>query len=561
MQSIAISRVTDIPEQPESGQVYFVHQEPKRMNVMLPNNDGSRMAVMRRTVCLSGNRRIQISTTDAPNVVQYYIQNFDRYTTYQVSSSAGDVELPGPGGDPDIIVLTAPTEPGPLYLTVNGETSKIDVYDPNAVDLPVFPFPSYATMTNTAILHQTGQVSLADQPQFGGTVVMTQDGTTAFVASLDIANGNRNNKIYVFTRTSGSTQWNYSQCLEVLTLFQELGYAMAVSGNGNYFVASNADASYLFFWRKDTTTGQWTGCSPDTSTTFYGSEYYLNDPKGMFGYSLSISDDGGAVAVSTSTTNSVNPAPVRVLTVDWSTGQVTAVEELPYPRIRDNSEGNGQFGEKVTLSGDGLRLAADSGDREVIVYEKVNGTWTHTVTLGGMTSAYNGSGVQLDKSGTLMLFGGSIWSPDYNDQFIVVMERKQQGEWVELQRIYKPDDGYTWSMYNPFSFGNNFRMNSTATVLVAASPNIATNGVSHGVAYLYIREGKSWVFKQRFDPTEYDFSGDVVHSFGTSYWSQGFPGQSIAVSDEADQFMIGDFNATVDGKDAQGAVYVFTRVF
>jgi len=128
MRPINIQRVNTMPatkpvSEPTAGStLYLIKEAHQALNAGMMDKSGSRPAKLLRDVRLSGSMTLYQSTAGVAIQGVYPIENFDSFTTYAVSISAGTAVLNGTQ-----ITVTTPTTPGDIYLNVNGEYSKITV--------------------------------------------------------------------------------------------------------------------------------------------------------------------------------------------------------------------------------------------------------------------------------------------------------------------------------------------------------------------------------------------------------------------------------------------------
>ena len=132
-----LQRTTVVPATAPSSKkrLYVTKDGLDALNIALDDETGTRAGYLLRSVQLSGPTTLYQSTAGVAIQGTYKIENYDSFTTYTVSISAGSVSMSG-----DTLTVTSPTTAGPIYLKVNGESSKILIRPP-AVKTPSITYP------------------------------------------------------------------------------------------------------------------------------------------------------------------------------------------------------------------------------------------------------------------------------------------------------------------------------------------------------------------------------------------------------------------------------------
>ena len=209
---------------------------------------------------------------------------------------------------------------------------------------------------------------------FGGAVVLSTDGSTLAVGALyaDV-NGNADQgSVTVFTRSGG--KWAEQGVLTVAGAANDwFGYSIAMSADGSTIAVgavyatvdgNKAQGSASVFSRQG---GMWS-----LQKTLTGKGGAAGD---LFGYSVSLSADGGTLAVGATGTDvdgNADQGSASVFTRDggWAL-QATLTAATPAAKAN--------FGTSVALSSDGNTLAVggpNAGAGAANVFTRANGAWS-----------------------------------------------------------------------------------------------------------------------------------------------------------------------------------------
>lgn len=209
---------------------------------------------------------------------------------------------------------------------------------------------------------------------FGGAVVLSTDGSTLAVGALyaDV-NGNADQgSVTVFTRSGG--KWAEQGVLTVAGAANDwFGYSIAMSADGSTIAVgavyatvdgNKAQGSASVFARQG---GKWS-----LQKTLTGESGAAGD---LFGYSVSLSADGGTLAVGATGADidgNADQGSASVYTRDggWAL-QATLTAATPAAKAN--------FGTSVALSSDGNTLAVggpNAGAGAANVFTRANGAWS-----------------------------------------------------------------------------------------------------------------------------------------------------------------------------------------
>lgn len=209
---------------------------------------------------------------------------------------------------------------------------------------------------------------------FGGAVVLSTDGSTLAVGALyaDVDGNKDQGSVTVFKRDGG--KWAEQGTLSVPGAANDwFGYSIAMSADGSTIavgavyadVNGSADQGAVSVFTRG-------GGSWKLAKTLTGKDGKAGD---LFGFSVSLSSDGGTLAVGATGADagdSADQGNVTVFTRDggWA---VQAVLTLPTPAAKAN------FGTSVSLSSDGNTLAVggpNAGAGAANVFTRANGAWS-----------------------------------------------------------------------------------------------------------------------------------------------------------------------------------------
>ena len=260
--------------------------------------------------------------------------------------------------------------------TVEGEegTTETSVEDttPDTSDAPTVTEAPTVTDAPSAGANQVSLSAGQDGDAFGGAVVVSADGSTLAVGSLNSKSDQ--GSVTVFGRSGG--KWVQQEVLADANGAAKdwFGYSMAISKDGNTLaiaavyadVSGKADqGNVLVFARSG---GAWT-----LQETLVGDAGAAGD---IFGVSIALSGDGNTVAIGASGDDVGNVSDQGSATVfvrsgaKWSMQQVLTV-------VGGAAKSN--YGSSLSLSSDGDTLAVggpNAGKGSVVVFSRANGTWS-----------------------------------------------------------------------------------------------------------------------------------------------------------------------------------------
>jgi hypothetical protein len=211
-----------------------------------------------------------------------------------------------------------------------------------------------------------------DGDAFGGAVVVSADGSTLAVGSLN--SKSNQGSVTVFGRSAG--KWVQQEVLSDANGAAKdwFGYSMAISKDGNTLaigavyadVAGKVDQGNVLVFARS-------GSAWTLQETLIGKSGSAGD---VFGMSVALSADGNTVAVGAAGADVGNVSDQGSASVfvrsgaKWSMQQVLTVT---------GGETKANYGSSLSLSSDGDTLAVggpNAGKGSVVVFSRANGTWS-----------------------------------------------------------------------------------------------------------------------------------------------------------------------------------------
>jgi hypothetical protein len=331
--------------------------------------------------------------------------------------------------------------------------------------------------------------ALTTDSEFGSSLSLSPDGNTAIVGAdyqgsgLDIYKG----AVYVFTRL-GST-WTEKQKLVAsdAATSDNFGSSVQISADGrtivvgakNKVISANGyeGAAYIF----TLSGGVWT-----EQSKLVPSDIAAGD---NFGKSVSISDNGNIVVVGSTddTSPNTNNGAVYVFTRSGSTW--TETQKL----LASDSESNSNFGNSISLSGDGSTLligsytedtSPNSDQGAVYVFTRSGSTWTESNKLTASDAASNeyfGFSVAISKDGNFAAIGSNFESTSPTSQQGAVYVFTRSGStWTQESKIIASDKS------SNDSFGSSVYISANGGSIIVGSPSESTSPNSfQGAVYIY----------------------------------------------------------------------------
>lgn len=568
MRTLRLLKVNSVPAVPSADCLYLLKDSNLGLNAVLYTRSKARYAKAMRDVLLTGPKTIYQSVAGQATQATYTIANFDSFTTYNVSVSAGSVSINGA-----TITVTSPTTAGKLYLTINGETSIIQVLPPSVKAPSVtYPTPSLSTLATsfTATFSAFAVSSGSDTMQslewqacldstFG---VLTTSGTVnGAVTTATISGLTAGTTYYLRARHKGNSlgysQWSdpvkFSTKLaavgttevaklqsSAVQLNEQFGTAVSLSGDGLWAAcgAPNGKSSGVAYGYVDL-------FHYEGGTWVRKTRCWASDPTSgqLFGQAVELSYDGSVLVVGApqAAAGAVNQAgAVYVFTRSGSTW--TQAQKL----VASSPVTNEGFGSAVALSnlaeyvmvGVPNRLNGSyTGCGAVDVFVKGT-TWDYQATLSAteaQTAAAQGTSVKTNSDGSVVIYGapGGVAS---NLAAGAAMVYTRSGTSWTKQTVLTPNPSQS-----NMKFGTSVALSNDGLWAAVGAPNYAPMGIITGGVQLFKRITGSWTA-----------SADL---YAESYGSIQAFGTDVVLNQDGTQLLIGDpSNAT-----SYGAGFVYSR--
>lgn len=511
----SIIRVETLPEIIPLKTNLLYRDATKHFNIIGRNTTQSPASVAIRRVTLSGPAIIYASVSGGDNSVnEYTITNLDSFTTYSVSVSAGSVSYSN-----GVISVTAPTTTGTIYMTVNCETSKIEVV-PNVVMQAVIDYPA------SSGLDFVKELTIALQ----GFEVSNGPETCAATEVQVCLNSD-------FTT---GTVYSFNQSGEDNSILIN-GLPVA---NGYYIRARYVGATYgAGPWSETRTINILPAALPDTELyKFVPSDGLASD---MFGRAVAISADGTTVAIGSYLDDETHSNRGSVYVYNKS-GETWSLQT----KIVDtDSLANDRFGEFIAISNDGNRLVVSStGDDDgvagndagsIAVYHRSGSTWTRKVKLIASDAAATdtfGYGVSISGDGNTIAVGSprDDNSPN-NDTGSVYIFTYNGTTWTQQAKLLASDR--TTSDWFGYSTSLSYDGNKVVIGAIYDDTNPYTDS---GSAYVFTRSGTTWSQQAKL--------------VSQSPAGQEYFGAAVSMSQDGTTIAVGAYSSG-GGK---GAVYIYT---
>lgn len=607
MQTVNLRRVTSLPAQLEQGILYLVKDENDSLNVVLSDTTGEKPAVAYRKVRLSGPREIFLSGV-APFTANYEIVNYDSFTNYTATISAGSVVI-----NDNIITVTAPEVAGEIYLSVNGELSKITVR-PHGVKEPSIEYPGTSdVLPNSFTVFVTPFATTDDSDTFSALQLRASEtmdfssGVLTFTENMsdqEIAvSGLVDNRTYYLQARHvgfnyGDGPWSRSIRIQttndVAGMQETFSIQPAVTNIADDF-SKHVDISTLGDlvliaspWAYNTQGAAYLSKKLNGSWTITDEfKLELGNIGDELARSIAISGDGTMVVLGAPGAAS-SVGAVYTWTISGKTwnfeGELSPIDSLS----------GSQFGASVALSEDGQTMAVGSlygnGSSSqtgcVHVYVRSGGSWTLEQKLIGSTGAngdFFGYSVDLSSDGNTLIVGAIHDSDIAASAGSAYVYRRDQGTWSQQSKltsaVFEPgavfgfkvalsNDGNTAAVSSLGTemspgFIHIFEYTSSWSQVDSLSPVDAEDSDNFGVSlalsgtgdYLLAgcssrgnQAGAAYFFTK--GETDWVESQKVLES---SPWSNNLFGRSVALSDDGSLAVIGRYGHGYDS----GAAYIF----
>jgi hypothetical protein len=383
----------------------------------------------------------------------------------------------------------------------------------------------------------------AGSDNFGQSVAISSDGTTAVVGANneDTGANSNNGAAYVYIK-SGSTWIEQAKLLASDAAGSDaFGESIAISADGNTVIIgaysedtspnSNNGAAYVFT-RSGTT---WT-----EQAKLLVSDRENSDALGLY-QGVSLSADGNTALVGASFRSSTPAAYVFTR----SAGTWTQQQKLT------PSTSGGQFGWSVSLSSDGntALIGASLDDTSpnlsngaAYVFTRSGSTWTQQAKLLASDRADGdrfGFSVALSGDGTTAIIGSvNEDTGATTNQGAVYMFTRSGSTWTQQQKILAND------ALTDDNIGHAVSLSNDGGIAVVGSRHINAEGVfDTGGVYVFTRSGNTWTQRQKI------IASDTV--------TDDRFGQSVSISRDGTTLIVGASQEDTGANSNNGAAYFF----
>ncbi len=400
----------------------------------------------------------------------------------------------------------------------------------------------------------------------GVSVAVSADGSTivAGVRGKKVGNIAAQGAAYVFVRPAAG--WSSVTQAAVLTAsdgaaFDQLGYAIAISGDGSTVVAgpfqkqigSNANQGAAYVFVKPA--AGWTSATQTARLTASGGAAgdYL-------GESLAVSADGSSVVAGAylRTVSSRLAQGAAYVFVKPASGWVNGTEAATL--TASDGASNDYFGYSVAVSGDGSTVAVGADGKDIggnpnqggvyLFVEPASG-WANATETAAMVATDGTAGgllgwsIAISGDGSTVAAGarGTEVGPNVNQGKAYVFVRPASG-WMgggEAAEFTASDGGENDNL------GNAVAISSDGTTVVAgAFQKLIGAHVTQGAAYVYVKSPSGWATNTETAKLSAS-DGAAGDQFGCA----------VAASGDGSTIVAGALQKQVGGNAGQGAAYVF----
>ncbi|MBS0198772.1 MAG: hypothetical protein JSR77_18650 [Planctomycetes bacterium] len=382
---------------------------------------------------------------------------------------------------------------------------------------------------------QTARMAPSGGTSFGSSVALNADGTIGAIGS--VGENASAGAVYIAARVGSS--WSLPGLRVAPSggvgagLF---GSSLAMNADGDTLVVGalldDADkgAAYIFV----RVNGSWVQQGPK-----------LIPPgppvRGYFGRAVAVSADGNTAVISEPYRGTNNDGVVHVAT--RSSG-VWTIQSPPLTPL----SGGGAFGSSVAISGDGNTVIVGAfedafGVGTAYVFVRNGNSWTRQggkLAFSGATGnpLYIGSAVGLSHDGNTAVIGAMRGSSSGGGAYIFA--RSPGGVWSQSVPMLVPP-------HQSRDFGNAVSMNAAGTrCLIGARAEDVASTSEQGTAYVYARNGTSWVVRE-----------PILRPIGAVGWDHQHFGGSLALARNGEIALVGALDEQANDVAYQGAAYAF----
>lgn len=556
---------TKPPEELVAGSTLYLQKKADgSLNAGLLNSTGNRMSVLVREHRLSGPKTLYQSVAGATVQGTYIIENFDSFTTYAVTVSAGSVSRVG-----NTITFTSPTVPGSVYLAINGEYSKIKVKAPAvlppSITYPLAGMQFVSAVSATCSAMQTSgpaDTNIQTKWRLATNFEFTQDvlnyQTAAGVNTLNLGSLVAGTVYYLSAcqvgATMGDSAWSEPVQFETrlatlaaigsgvlypspYTINQGFGECVALADDGTlavvaskYGAGAGKNVGMMQTFRN--TAGSWVVEDTITNNTFVSTD--------KVGTAMAVSEDGDSIALGAPGNVFGGNAVGAVFLMQ----QVNEVWSLETTLRATGGAAGDLFGTSVVMHSSGKTLLIGApgsltGSGAVYVFSKLSGSWVQEAKLVAPDAAVNdsfGQSVSLNADMTVALVGAPNNKPLASKTGAAYLFRKVSSTWQYVTKLYP-----VLQTANAL-FGSAVAISADGAESYIGAPGQVVDALVNGSVTLFITDdGSHWTEKESYRPV-------------TAEAGQGFGG-ALVINADSTRMLIGAKN-----KLNRGAFYLFDRM-
>ncbi len=360
--------------------------------------------------------------------------------------------------------------------------------------------------------------------QFGHSISLSSDGSTAAISSLQHMNdnGDRSGHVRIYKKNLSNEWEQIGPDIEGEAEGDKFGYSVSLSSNGSIVaigaihydgISDNSGRVRIFKYELD----DWIQIGSNIDGVAE------ND---LFGYSVSISSDGSIVAVGAIGHDANGSNSGQVSIYEYVSGDWTRTDLFNGQAARDLS------GYSVSLSPDGSTVAigsplndliANENFGRVLVYRKnISGYWErigHGI-YGQNENDEFGSSVSLSYDGSIIAIGAPYNDHDANNSGNVEIHKYESGDWEQIGSDIYGEAAHDHS-------GSSVSLSSNGSIVAIGAPNNDLDSSSPNYNSGHVRVYKN--ISNNWKQIGLDIDGEAANNeFGHSL-SLSSDGSSIAI--------------------------------
>jgi len=409
---------------------------------------------------------------------------------------------------------------------------------PTTGPISLSDFRNQVLTKGTALTQQTKILASDGQAQdnFGYSVAISGDGTTAIVAALyEDTNATNAGTAYIFTGSGAS--WSQQAKIQASDAQQDdlFGTSVAISSDGNTAIvgawfedtgSGTAGAAYIFT-RSGAT---WT-----ERAKIQASNLGFQD---QFGASVAISGDGNTAIVGAinEDTGASNAGSAYIFT--WS-GTSWSEQARIQPSVVLSFD---RFGGSVATSSNGniAVVGARGNNGAAYIFTRSGTSWSQRAKIQPLdleASDQFGWSIAISGDGTTVIVGANAEDTGGSSAGAAYIFTGSGASWSEQAKIQASDKQAS------DQFGYSVAISSDGNTAIVGSRYESTGGYATGAAYIFTRSGTTWsqITKMQASNT---LSGDQV-------------GTSVSISSDGTTAITGASGEDTLGTNA-GAAYILS---